>query len=150
MQQNEQSHFYHRRLIVTLAGKCQEETDHNIGTHQEKTDHNVGNTHPYSSRWPEEEEVAVAVDTVECMADMVVEEDRTTLAPGRWLRVVSVLHLVTMCLIMDTGQPRISRWELHRKSSSSSWAQIMGRTLAIGYRTRSQWYFQNQSILWKS
>jgi hypothetical protein len=63
--------------------------------------------------------------------------------------VVSVLHLVTMCLIMDTGQPPI-RWELHGKSSSSSWAQIMGRALAMSYRTRSRWYFQNQSILRKS
>jgi hypothetical protein len=44
--------------------------------------------------------------------DVVAEEDRTTLAPGWRLRVVSVLHLVTMCLIMDTGQLPI-RWELH-------------------------------------
>jgi hypothetical protein len=49
-QRNEQSHFYHRRPIVTLAGKRQEETDRNISTRQEKTDHNVGNAHPYSSR----------------------------------------------------------------------------------------------------
>jgi hypothetical protein len=41
------------------------------------------------------------------MADAVAEEDRTTLAPGQLLRVVSVLHLVTMCSIMDTGQQRI-------------------------------------------
>jgi hypothetical protein len=53
--------------------------------------------------------VAVAVDVVASTADTVVvaEEDRTTLVPGRWLRVVSVLHLVSMCLIMDTGQPQI-------------------------------------------
>jgi hypothetical protein len=51
--------------------------------------------------------VAVTVDAAVSVADMVVEEDRTTLAPGWWLRVVSVLHLVTMCLIMDTGQPQI-------------------------------------------
>jgi hypothetical protein len=51
--------------------------------------------------------VAVAVDVAASVADMVAEEDRTTLAPGRWLRVVSVLHLATMCLIMDTGQPQI-------------------------------------------
>jgi hypothetical protein len=50
MQQNEQSHFYHRRPIVTSAGKCRDETDRNIGTRQEKTDCNVGNAHPYSSR----------------------------------------------------------------------------------------------------
>jgi hypothetical protein len=50
MQRNERSHFYHRRLIVTLAGKRQEETDRNVGTRQEKTDRNVGNAHPYSSR----------------------------------------------------------------------------------------------------
>ncbi len=37
------------------------------------------------------------------MADVVTEEDRTTLAPGWWLRVGSVLHSVTMCLTMDTG-----------------------------------------------
>jgi hypothetical protein len=51
--------------------------------------------------------VAVAVDAAASAADAVAEEDRTTLAPGRWLRVVSVLHLVTMRLIMDTGQPQI-------------------------------------------
>jgi hypothetical protein len=95
---------------VTSAGKRQEETDCNIGTHQEKTDHNVGNTHssyPYSSGWLEEEEVVVAVDAAANMADVVAQEDRTTLAPGQQLRVVSVLHLVTMCLIMDTGQQQI-------------------------------------------
>jgi hypothetical protein len=109
-QRNQQSHFYHRRPIVTSAGKCQEETDCNVGKCQEKTDRNIGNTHssyPYSSRWLEEEEVAVTVDAVASTADAVVEEDRTTLAPGWELRVVSVLHLVTMCLIMDTGQPPI-------------------------------------------
>jgi hypothetical protein len=95
---------------VTLAGKRQEETDHNVSTHQEKTNRNIGNTHssyPYSSRWPEEEEVAVAVDAAVSVADAVAEEDRTMLVPGWQLRVVSVLHLVTMYLIMDTGQPRI-------------------------------------------
>jgi hypothetical protein len=95
---------------VTSAGKLQEETNHNVGTRQEKTDHNVSNTHssyPYSSRWLEEEEVAVAVDTEVSVADTVAEEDRTTLVPGWQLRVVYVLHLVTMCLIMDTGQLRI-------------------------------------------
>jgi hypothetical protein len=51
--------------------------------------------------------VAVTVYAAASMADAVAEEDRTTLVPGRRLRVVSVLHLVTMCLIMDTGQPRI-------------------------------------------
>jgi hypothetical protein len=51
--------------------------------------------------------VAVAVDAAVSAADAVAEEDRTTLAPGWRLRVVSVLHLVTMCLIMDTGQLRI-------------------------------------------
>jgi hypothetical protein len=55
----------------------------------------------------EEEEVAVAVDAAASAADAVAEEDRTTLAPGRQLRVVSVLHSVSMCSIMDTGQPRI-------------------------------------------
>jgi hypothetical protein len=50
MQQNKQSHFYHRRPIVTLADNCQEETNCNVGTHQEKTNHNVGKAHPYSSR----------------------------------------------------------------------------------------------------
>jgi hypothetical protein len=50
MQRNELSHFYHRKPIVTSAGKHQEETDRNIGTRQEKTDRNIGNTHPYSSR----------------------------------------------------------------------------------------------------
>jgi hypothetical protein len=48
-QRKEQSHFYHRRPIVTSAGKRQEETDRNVGTRQEKTDRNVGNAHPYSS-----------------------------------------------------------------------------------------------------
>jgi hypothetical protein len=51
--------------------------------------------------------VAVTEDAAVSAADAVAEEDRTTLAPGRQLRVVSVLHLVTMCLIMDTGQPQI-------------------------------------------
>jgi hypothetical protein len=51
--------------------------------------------------------VAVAVDAVVSTADAVTEEDRTTLAPGQQLRVVSVLHLVAMCLIMDTGQQQI-------------------------------------------
>jgi hypothetical protein len=53
MQQNEQSHFYHRRPIVTSAGKHQDKTDHNVGTHQEKTYRNISNTHssyPYSSQ----------------------------------------------------------------------------------------------------
>jgi hypothetical protein len=52
MQQNERSHFYHRRPIVTLAGKRQDKTDRNIGTRQEKTDRNIGIAHssyPYSS-----------------------------------------------------------------------------------------------------
>jgi hypothetical protein len=51
--------------------------------------------------------VEVAVDAAANAADAVAQEDRTTLAPGRRLRVVSVLHLVTMCLIMDTGQLQI-------------------------------------------
>jgi hypothetical protein len=52
--------------------------------------------------------VEVAVDAAANAVDAVAQEDdRTTLAPGRRLRVVSVLHLVTMCLIMDTGQPQI-------------------------------------------
>jgi hypothetical protein len=50
MQRNEQSHFYHRRPIVTLAGKRQDEINRNVGTRQEKTNHNVGNAHPLSSR----------------------------------------------------------------------------------------------------
>jgi hypothetical protein len=58
--------------------------------------------------------VPVAVDAAASAVDTVVEEDRTTLAPGWQLRAVSVLHLVTMCLIMDTVQLRI-RWELRGK-----------------------------------
>jgi flagellar biosynthesis/type III secretory pathway M-ring protein FliF/YscJ len=80
-QRNEQSHFYHRRPIVTLAGKRQEETNRNIDTHQEKTNRNVGNTHssyPYSSRWLEEEEVAVVVDAAA--------------SAGTWLRKRTELH----------------------------------------------------------
>jgi hypothetical protein len=73
MQWNERSHFFQARPIVSLAGKCQEETDRNVGTHQEETDRNVGNAHPYSSRWPEEEEVAVAVDAAASAADAVME-----------------------------------------------------------------------------
>jgi hypothetical protein len=92
---------------VTLAGKHQEGTDRNVSTRQEKTDCNVGNEHPYSSRGPEEEEVAVVVDAAANAADAVAQEDRTTLARGQQLRVVSGLHLVTMCLIMDTGQQQI-------------------------------------------
>jgi hypothetical protein len=64
-------------------------------------------SYPYSSRWLEEEEVAVTVDGEASVVDAVEEEDRTTLAPGWQLRVVYVLHLVTMCLIMDTGQLQI-------------------------------------------
>jgi hypothetical protein len=99
-QRNEQNHFYHKRLIVTSAGKHQEETDCNISTHQENNDHNVGNTHssyPYSSRWLEEEEVAVVEDAAVNVADAVTQEVRTTLAPGRRLRVVSVLHWSLCC-----------------------------------------------------
>jgi hypothetical protein len=33
--------------------------------------------------------VAIAVDAAASEADGVAEEDRTTLVPGRWLRVVS-------------------------------------------------------------
>jgi hypothetical protein len=44
------------------------------------------------------------VDAAVSTVDAVAKEDRTTLAPGWWLRVVSVLHLVSMCSIMDTGQ----------------------------------------------
>jgi hypothetical protein len=51
--------------------------------------------------------VAVTVDAAASAADVVAEEDRTALAPGRRLKVVSVLHLVTRCLIMDIGLPRI-------------------------------------------
>ncbi len=138
--------FYHRRPIVASAGKHQEKTDCNISTHQEKTNRNVGN--PYSSWWPEEEEVAVTVDVAASMVDMVTEEDRTTLEPGWWLSVVSVLHLVLMCLIMDTGQLQI-RWELHGKARP-----VCGHKLwtgqAMSYRTRFPWYFLNQSILRKS
>jgi hypothetical protein len=47
------------------------------------------------------------VDAAASAADAVAEEDRTTLAPGWQLRVVSVLHLVTMCLVVDTGQLQI-------------------------------------------
>jgi hypothetical protein len=47
------------------------------------------------------------VDAAASAADAVAEEDRITLVPGRLLRVVAVLHLVTMCSIMDTGQLRI-------------------------------------------
>jgi hypothetical protein len=54
--------------------------------------------------------VVVAVDTAASVVDAVTKEDRTTLAPGQWLRVVSVLHLVTMCSIMDIGQMRTA-WE---------------------------------------
>jgi hypothetical protein len=50
MQRNERSHFYHRRPIVTSAGKRRDKTDRNVGTRQEKTDRNIGNAHPYSSR----------------------------------------------------------------------------------------------------
>jgi hypothetical protein len=57
-----------------------------------------------SAMHTEEEEVAVVVDMAASMADVVAEEDRTTLAPGWQLRVVSVLHLVTMCSIMDIGK----------------------------------------------
>jgi hypothetical protein len=73
---------------VSSAGKRQEKTNRNVGTRLEKTDHNIGN----ASQWPEEEEVPVVVDAAASMADAVVEEDRTTLVPGWWLREVSVLH----------------------------------------------------------
>jgi hypothetical protein len=43
------------------------------------------------------------VDAVASTVDAVMEEDRTTLVPGQCQRVVSVLHLETMCLTMDTG-----------------------------------------------
>jgi hypothetical protein len=51
MQQNERSHFYHRRPIATSAGKDQEILIITC-TRQEKTDRNVGNalcSYPYSS-----------------------------------------------------------------------------------------------------
>jgi hypothetical protein len=67
------------------------------------------------------------VDVAASVVHAVTEEGRTTLAPGQWLSVVSVLHLVSMCSIMDIGQLRI-RCELHGKSSFSLWAQIMDRT----------------------
>ena len=51
--------------------------------------------------------MAVTVDAAASAVSMVAEEDRTTLAPGWWLKVVSVLHLVTMCLVVDTGQLQI-------------------------------------------
>jgi hypothetical protein len=38
--------------------------------------------------------VEVAVDAAANVAEAVAQEDRTTLAPGRWLRVVFALHLV--------------------------------------------------------
>jgi hypothetical protein len=89
-----------------------------LATPPEKTDRNIGNPHssyPYSSWWPEEEEVSVTVDMAASMVDVVVEEDRTTLALGRQLRVVSVLHWVTMCLTVDTERLQI-RWELVGKA----------------------------------
>jgi hypothetical protein len=64
--------------------------------------------------------VAVAVDELASMVDMVTEEDRTTLPPVWWLRVVSVLHLATMCLTMDTGQLQI-RCELRGRNLYSLW-----------------------------
>ncbi len=76
-----------RRLIVMSAM-------HTLHTHILHDDRK-------RKRW----QVAVTVDAAASTVSMVVEEDRTTLAPGWWLKVVSVLHLVTMCLIMDTGQP---------------------------------------------
>jgi hypothetical protein len=47
------------------------------------------------------------VDAAASAVDAVAEEDRTTLVPGWQLRVVSVLHLVAICLIMDTEQQQI-------------------------------------------
>jgi hypothetical protein len=61
---------------------------------------NVGKEMPISR-------IVIAVPNAASTVDAVTEKDRTILVPGWWLRVVSVLHLVTMCLIMDTGQPRI-------------------------------------------
>jgi hypothetical protein len=68
------------------------------------------------------------VGTVAGMMDMVVEDDRTTLAPGWWQRVVSVLHLVTMCLIMDTGRLHI-RCKLCGKACT-----VHGYTLWMGHQ----------------
>jgi hypothetical protein len=96
-------------------------------THPEKTNHNVGNAHSsYSHASPllEEKEVQVTLDVPVSMVDAATEEDRTTLAPGWWLRVVSMLHSVTMCSTMDTGQLRI-RCKLSGTNLYSSSVQTM-------------------------
>jgi hypothetical protein len=84
------------------------------------------------------------------MVNAVAEEDRTTLASG-WQqgRVVSVLHLATMCLTMDTGQLQI-RCNFHRRNLYSLWVQTMDKTSAMSYRTRSCSCLPNQSMLRKS
>jgi hypothetical protein len=126
--------FYHRRPIVSSAGKHPEKTDRNVGTRQEKTNHNIGNaysSYPYWSRWPEEEEVPVTADVAASTADVVAEARGQNYAGTRMaVREVSVLHLVTMCSIMDIGQLQI-RWELRGKART-----VCGYKLQTGHK---QW-----------
>jgi hypothetical protein len=129
-----------------LAGKCPEKTNHNISnTHSSFFLH----MHILHHDQKRKQEVAVAADTVASMVDTVAQEDRTTLVPGQQQRVVSVVHLVTMCLTMDTGQLQI-RCKHHGRNLYSLWVQTMDKTSAMSYRTRSLSCLLNQSILQKS
>jgi hypothetical protein len=72
------------------------------------------------------------VDAAASAADAVAEEDRTTLAPGRWLRVVSVLHSVAaMCF--DKICMMTTRLACNRAIESSYWR--MDNNLDVGLLT---------------
>ena len=68
-----------------------------------------------------------AADAVASAVDAVAEEDRTTLAPGRQLRVVSVQHSEATCSIMDTEQLQ-TRCEPRGKSLYNTWVQTTDKT----------------------
>ncbi len=69
----------------------------------------------------------VTADMPASAVDAAAEEDRTTLAPGWWLRVVSVLHSVTMCSTMGTEQLQI-RCKLRGRNLYSSLVQTTDKT----------------------
>jgi hypothetical protein len=137
---SQRCNVHHRRLIVSLTGKCPE-INHNIGIiHYSFILQHDQERKRWQSQWTRQ---------WVWWTRSWKRQDRTTLVAGQCQRVVSVLHLVTMCLTMDTGQLQI-RCELHGRNLYNLWVQTMHRTSAMSYRITSLWHSPNQSILQKS
>jgi hypothetical protein len=81
--------------------------------------------------------VTVMVDLVVSAVDAVTEEDRTTLALRWCKRVVSVLHLVTLCLTMDTGRAAADQMQ-------TSWEKLV-QFMGTNYRQDISNELQNKT-----